>query len=80
MKNVFLAVTCYRMLSDGHNISNRNEISLHLQPETCTVYQIPYVLFTFYQIVKTRRLSLAYLLIWRKFQLMHLCRSVDVST
>jgi len=40
------------------------------------VYQIPYVLFTSYQIVKTRRLSLAYFLIRRKLRLMHLCRSV----
>ena len=36
--------------------------SVHLsqaRPQTCIMYQIPYVLFTCYQIVKTRRLSLA---------------------
>ena len=38
--------------------------------QTCIMYQIPYVLFTFYQIVKTRRLSLAYLL---AFSLCTLC-------
>ena len=37
-----------------------------------------YVLFTSYQIVKTRKLSLAYHLKWRKLRLMHLCRSLDV--
>jgi len=50
------------------------------QPQTYIMYQILYVLFTSYQIVETHRLSLAYLLIWQKLRLMHLCRSVDVST
>jgi len=50
------------------------------EEETTDLYYVPdtvYVLFTSYQIVKTRRLSLAYLLIWRKLRLVHLCRSVE---
>ena len=51
-----------------------------LHTQTYIMYQIPYALFTSYHIVKTRRLSLAYLLMWQKLRLLHLCRSVDVST
>ena len=50
------------------------------QPQTYIMYHISCVLSASYQIVKTRRLSLACLLKRRKLRLMHLCWSVDVST
>jgi len=55
---------------------------IHVILPTTDLYYVPDTVgpIYFYQIVKTRRFSLAYLLKWRKFWLMHLCRSVDVST
>jgi len=73
---------CNKWASEPHwrNACLRHYSMHTFVPQTYIMYQIPYVLFTSYQIVKTRRLSSAYHLKWRKLRLMHLCRSVDVST